>query len=104
MPSVFSECAFAVIVSGEVFVLEDTSFIAFKDDEGSKVAWLFGPGDFSAVRGLRGDWTSPAPVCKAGDFEDGYSRVKGAEADALLAEARSELGLDKPARVSSAAL
>jgi len=77
--------------------MSERAFFAFRSDTGSKVAWLFGPGYFSAVRSLRGNWRSPAPASKVGDFEDGYSRVKGPEADALLAEARSELGLEKTA-------
>lgn len=62
--------------------------IAFVADDGSPVAWVFGPGKFSAVRTIEGTWRSPAPESKAGDFADGYERLPEAEANALSNEAR----------------
>lgn len=62
--------------------------VAFVADDGSPVAWVFGPGGFSAVRTLDGAWKSPAPASKAGDFADGYERLPEAEANALSNEAR----------------
>ena len=68
----------------------EQSILAFVSDDGSKVAWVFGPGEFSAVRSLEGDWRSPAPKVKAGDFvsDGGYDRLPDAAALALSEEAR----------------
>jgi hypothetical protein len=67
--------------------------LAFISDSDSKVAWVFGPGDFSAVRSLVGAWSSPAPKVKAGDFtsDGGYDRLSDADAIALSEEAREEI-------------
>jgi hypothetical protein len=59
--------------------------------ENSSVAYVFGPGKFSAARALDGSWRSPAPDCKFGDFQEGYDRLDDAAAAALFEEAANEI-------------
>ena len=62
---------------------------AWVDEDGSPVAFVFGSDGFSAVRSLEGDWRSPAPSVKLGEFmEDGYRSASGDEAETLLKAAR----------------
>jgi hypothetical protein len=65
--------------------------LAFISDDGSGVAFVFADDDFSAVRNLAGSWRSPAPDCKFGDFEDGYTKLSPKAAEALIIEARTSV-------------
>jgi len=60
---------------------------AFIDAEGTDVAFVFTEG-FSALRRLDGTWSTPAPDCTFGDFEEGWRSLSPVDAAALLSEAR----------------
>ncbi len=69
--------------------MEGSKALVFVSDSASKVAWVFGPGKFSAMRDLSGAWRSPSPACTVGDLYADYHEPPEAEATALLTEARA---------------
>lgn len=70
--------------------------MVYRADDGSREAWIFGPGSFSAFRDRLGVWTSPAPTVPAGMLADDYDRLDHTGAVALLGEARAALPEPSP--------